>query len=201
MDEKLLQRFKDKLKSQRDAAYDLLEQMEKNETIKSNAELSRELSFYDNHPADNASSIFDKERGLAFQKNEEFIIEKVDNALKKIQEGTYGICEMCGREIDLNRLEFVPYAERCIDCQQSIDNSKPDEIKNRPPEEDVLKDTWNRGYRGNDEQVGFDMEDSYQSVNKFNRRKNIIEEYVDEDETYVEPIEKISNEEYKNQLP
>jgi YteA family regulatory protein len=201
MDEKLLQHFKDKLKSQRDAACELLEQMEKNETIKSNAELSTELSFYDNHPADNASSIFDKERGLAFQKNEEFIIEKADDALKKIEEGTYGICEVCGKEIDLNRLEFLPYAQHCIDCQQSMDNSKPDEMNNRPPEEDVLKDTWNRGYHGDDDQVGFDMEDSYQSVNKFNRRKNIVEEYVDEDETYVDPIEKISNEEYKNQLP
>lgn len=198
MDDKLLQNFKDKLKIQRDKATNLLEQMENNETIKSNAEMSAELSFYDNHPADNASSIYDKERGMAFQKNEEILIKKIDNALINIEDGTYGICKKCGREIDKNRLECAPYAEYCIDCQESIDDLKPEEKRNRPSEEDIIADTVH--YGGNN-QVEFDSEDSYQAVGRFNRRKNIVEEYVDEDEDYVEPIERISNTEYKNQLP
>lgn len=198
MDNRLLESFKDKLKSQRDEANDLLKQMERNQTIKSNVEMSAELSFYDNHPADSASSIYDKERGMAFQKNEEVIVKKIDNALKNIENGTYGVCKKCGRKIDRERLEYIPYAEYCIDCQKSIDNLKPDERKNRPPEEDIIEYTMD-GVHNN--QVEFDTEDSYQTVGKFNRRENIVEEYTDEDEEYVEPIEKISNDQYKNQLP
>ncbi|MBV4427445.1 TraR/DksA C4-type zinc finger protein [Clostridium tyrobutyricum] len=202
MDNRLLKSLKNKLKSQRDETCDLLEQMERNETIKSNTEMSSELSVYDNHPADSASSIYDKERGMAFQKNEEIIINKIDNALQRMAQGTYGICKKCGKEIDRNRLKYVPYAEYCIHCQDNIDDSKPDEMKNRPPEEEVLKYTMNHGgYDNHKDEVGFDAEDSYQAVGKFNRRENIVEEYEDEDEEYVEPIEKISNTQYKNQLP
>ncbi|WP_446897101.1 TraR/DksA C4-type zinc finger protein [Clostridium sp. LBM24168] len=198
MDNKLLKSFRDKLKSQRSEILRLLKQMEKNETIKSNSEMANELSFYDNHPADSASSVYDRERGLAFQKNERAIIGKIDNALKSIENGTYGICKKCGKKIDTERLKCIPYSEYCIECQKSIDDLKPEERKNRPAEEDVIKNTINRG---NSSQTEFDMKDSYQSVGKFNRRKNIVDEYADEEEEYVEPIEEISNDQYKNQLP
>lgn len=201
MNDKLLQDFKDKLKKQRDAACDLLEQMEKNETIKSNNEIANELSLYDNHPADNAGPIYDRQRGMALQKNETVIVKKIDEALHNIENGTYGMCKRCGKEIDTNRLEFVPYAEYCVDCQKILDSKKPSEKNNRPSEEEVLKDTVDNGYDGYNDQVEFDMEDSYQSVGKFNRRKNIVEEYVDEDERYTDPIERISNGQYKSQLP
>jgi YteA family regulatory protein len=198
MDNNLLKKFKNKLEVQKREAEDLLQQMEKNGTIKSNEEFSSELSAYDNHPADSASSLYDKERGLAFQKNEEIIIDKIDNALKNIEKGTYGKCKKCGKEIDQKRLEYVPYTEYCIDCQDNMDSLKPVESKNRPSEEDVIGDTMENGYR---RQTEFDSEDSYQAVGKFNRRENIVEEYTDEDEEYVEPVESISNDQYKNQLP
>lgn len=197
MDDKLLKDLKYKLKSQKEEAYNLLKQMEKNETIKSNTEMSAELSFYDNHPADSASSIYDKERGMALEKNEKIIIRKIEDALKNIEIGTYGICKKCGKNIEEVRLESIPYTEYCINCQKTIDNIKPAEKRNRPAEEEVINHTLDWGY---DSQTEFDAEDSYQSVGKFNRRKNIIEEYEDEDEEYVEPVEKISNEQYKNQL-
>ena len=198
MDNNLLKRFKSKLEAQKEEVKSLLQQMEKNGTIKSNEEFSSELSTYDNHPADSASSLYDKEKGLIFQKNEEIIIDKIDNALKDIEKGTYRKCKKCGREIDEKRLEYVPYAEYCIECQKKIDNLKPDEKKNRPAEEDVIKYTVNHGQN---DQTEFDTEDGYQSVGRFNRRENIVEEYTDEDEEYVEPVESISNDQYKNQLP
>lgn len=197
MDDKLLLKLKNELKTEKNEAYNLLKQMEKNQTIKSNAEMSAELSFYDNHPADSASSIYDKERGMAFEKNQKVIIKKIEDALKNMEEGTYGICKKCRKNIDESRLISIPYAEYCIDCQIIMDNIKPVEKKNRPVEEDVIKHTLNLGW---DRQVEFDAEDSYQSVVKFNKRKNIVEEWGDEDEEYVDPIERISNEQYKNQL-
>lgn len=197
MDDKLLQNLKYKLELQKYEAYNLLKQMERNETIKSNSEMSAELSLYDNHPADSASSIYDKERGMALEKNEKIIIRKIEDALKNIETGTYGICEKCGKNIEEIRLESIPYTEYCIDCQRIMDNIKPAEKRNRPVEEKIIKHTLNLSRNSETE---FDAEDSYQCVGKFNRRKNIVEEYEDEDEEYVEPIEKISNEQYKNQL-
>lgn len=201
MNDKLLGSFKDKLEKQKDAAYNLLEQMEKNETIKSNNEIANELSLYDNHPADNAGPLNDRQRGMALQKNETVIVRKIDEALHNIESGTYGVCKRCGKEIGMDRLEFIPYAEYCVDCQKILDSIKPSERNNRPPEEDVLERTVDNGYDGYYDQVGFDMEDSYGSVGRFNRRKNIVEDYVDQDENYVDPVERISNGQYKSQLP
>ena len=44
------------------------------------------------------------------------IIRQIDSALLRIQDGSYGYCDLCGEAIDERRLEAVPYARRCIDC-------------------------------------------------------------------------------------
>lgn len=201
MDSKKLDYFRKKLELEKKKVYELLNQMEKNETINSNSEMSTELSFYDNHPSDSASEIFDKERGMAFKENEVSIIKKIDDALANIDKGIYGKCSMCGLDIKEERLEFIPYTEHCVECQKQINNANIEEKKNRPIEEQVLGYPFGYGYNDNKSEIGFDAEDSYQAVGRFNRRDNIVEEYIDEDDGYVESIEKISNEQYKNQLP
>lgn len=45
-------------------------------------------------------------------------VEKIDEALEKLNEGTYGICDSCGGPIESERLEALPYATRCITCQR-----------------------------------------------------------------------------------
>lgn len=203
MDNKRLDYFKKRLLSERKKLDALLEQMRNNETIDTNVELaSEELSLYDNHPADNAGSIYDTERGMAFKKNEMGIIEKIDTALSNIENGTYGRCKSCGRDINEERLEFIPYAEYCIDCKKKLNDYETFHSNDRPPEEDVISPPF--GYGFNDysysDDVEYDAEDTYQDVARFERREKIVETYED-DNDYVEPIEKISNEQYKNQLP
>lgn len=201
MDNKKLEYFRNKLILEKNKVYSLLEQMEKNETINSNAEMSTELSFYDNHPSDSATEIFDKERGMAFKENEVSIIKSIDNSLKNIDKGTYGKCSICGKEINEERLEFIPYTEHCVECQKKVNDLKPQDNKNRPVEEERLGYPFGYGYNDTTDSIGFDAEDSYEAVGRFNRLRNVEEEYVDTDEDYVESIEKISNEQYKNQLP
>ncbi len=201
MDSEKLEYFRKKLNLEKKRIYKLLNQMEKNETINSNSEMSTELSFYDNHPSDSATEIFDKERGMAFKENEVSIIKKIDDALVHIDKGVYGKCTMCGMDINEERLEFIPYTEHCVECQKQINDLKPEEKKDRPIEEKVLGYPFGYGYNDNKDVVGFDAEDSYQAVGRFNRIKNVLDVYTDEDEDYVEPIERISNEQYRNQLP
>ncbi|AKA70228.1 MULTISPECIES: TraR/DksA C4-type zinc finger protein [Clostridium] len=201
MNNERLEHFRKKLESEKKRVYSLLKQMEENETINSNAELSTELSFYDNHPSDIATEIFDKERGIAFKGNELSIIKKIENSLSNIDKGTYGKCSICGKDIKEERLEFIPYTDHCVECQKWISNSYSEEKKNTPIEKQEPGYPFGYGYNDRRDEVGFDAEDSYQAVGRFNRIKNVIDVYSDEDEDYVEPIERISNEQYKNQLP
>lgn len=199
MDSDKLQYFKNKLMSEKENINKIILDMKKNETINSKSEIASELSFYDNHPSDLASEFNDIARGMAFKKNEDDLLDKINGALKRIENGEYGVCQICGKPISEERLSFVPYAENCIKCQNKLNDSKPREKNDRAPEEDVLGYPF---YDGN-LRSGFDLEDSYEKVQEFDKIEKCdgFDDDDSEDEGYVEPVEKISNLQYKNQLP
>lgn len=72
----------------------------------------------DQHIADHASEMVDREVDESLEENAEGIVREIDRALAKIEEGTYGRCERCGQEIPDERLEAVPYATLCVSCKQ-----------------------------------------------------------------------------------
>ena len=49
------------------------------------------------------------------------MLESIEEALARIENGTYGTCERCGKQIAEERLEAIPYATRCIDCQRLVE--------------------------------------------------------------------------------
>jgi len=51
------------------------------------------------------------------------LLDQIENALKKIENGTYGICDRCGKPIDADRLNILPYANLCMDCLNKIPSS------------------------------------------------------------------------------
>jgi YteA family regulatory protein len=160
--------------------------------------------MYDNHPSDTATELFDQERGRALKEHELTIMSKINDCLENIENGSYGNCKMCGREIPEERLEFIPYAEFCVTCQDKTNQMRPRDKNNRPIEESVTGEPFGYGFKDFDEQnyeVGYDAEDSYQDVQRNEWRENNDYDFLDEDQDYVEPIELISNEQYKNQLP
>lgn len=55
---------------------------------------------------------------MVILESEKQSLEEVEDALEAMEEGTYGICTVCGEEIGLARLEARPYARRCIVCQE-----------------------------------------------------------------------------------
>ncbi|SIT85842.1 TraR/DksA C4-type zinc finger protein [Edaphobacillus lindanitolerans] len=93
-----------------------------------------ELSLADNHPADAGTELFDRERDRALEDHAEGELEKVENALRAMHDGSYGVCEVCGTDIPFERLEAIPYTNRCI---EHADTEIPDD---RPVEEEVLED-------------------------------------------------------------
>jgi len=74
-----------------------------------------------NHLAEGASSTFDQERDLALLGNLRRTLEQVDAALRRLEAGTYGLCEVCGEPIDRARLETLPYAAQCLNCQRRLE--------------------------------------------------------------------------------
>ncbi len=72
----------------------------------------------DNHLGDAASGTLDREIDYTLEENSEQVLGEIDAALKRIDDGTYGICTNCGQPIAAERLEAVPWATLCIDCKR-----------------------------------------------------------------------------------
>jgi RNA polymerase-binding transcription factor DksA len=80
-----------------------------------------ELSALDNHPGDLGSELHDEE---VDETTEIFMDEeerRIDEARRALADGSYGTCRECGRPIQVERLEAVPEAVRCIDCQRRFE--------------------------------------------------------------------------------
>lgn len=80
-----------------------------------------ELSHSDpNDPADEATNLFDRERDMAAVDNFSRILAKVERALVKIEEGTYGLSDVDGTPIPRERLDAIPYAATTVEQEDSI---------------------------------------------------------------------------------
>jgi RNA polymerase-binding protein DksA len=77
-----------------------------------------EDAVFDNHLADTATETYDRELDYTLEENSENVLGEIDAALKRIEDGTYGICTNRGEQIPLERLEARPWATLCIDCQR-----------------------------------------------------------------------------------
>ena len=75
----------------------------------------------DNHLADTASATLGREIDYTLGDNAEQVISEIDAALGRIEDGTYGVCASCGREIPRERLEANPRASLCIDCKRKAE--------------------------------------------------------------------------------
>ena len=72
----------------------------------------------DQHIADHAAELLDREVDESLEVNAEQIAGEIDAALARIDDGTYGTCARCGKEIPAERLDAVPYAILCVDCRR-----------------------------------------------------------------------------------
>jgi DnaK suppressor protein len=76
---------------------------------------------YGNHMADDATEAFEQAKDLSVRTRLEDTLHEVEDALRKLELGNYGVCESCGIKIDWARLEAKPEARLCIKCRQRSD--------------------------------------------------------------------------------
>jgi DnaK suppressor protein len=86
---------------------------------KSQKEASGDISGYTFHMADVATDNYDREFSLGLASKERGVLHEIHHALRKIQEGIFGMCETCKKPITKVRLKAVPYATLCLKCQQN----------------------------------------------------------------------------------
>ena len=203
-----LRHYKEQLLKEREETLLTLNRMKENEPNDSLQEYYDELSVYDNHPADIASETYEMEMNFNLKNNEHLRLTEIERALEKIEDGTYGQCISCGKDIPHERLDILPTAIQCIECEKGgLPNQY--EIRTRPVEEEVLYPPYGRTFKDTDEDYnGFDGEDAWQEVARFNKTDahNMALDWYDNnmyDENVsgtVENVDNISDEYYIGQL-
>ncbi len=73
---------------------------------------------------DEAANIYNKQILLSLNENERIRLQEVDDALDRLANGTYGICEECGGPVGLKRLEVRPVAKYCVPCKTKLEKAK-----------------------------------------------------------------------------
>jgi DnaK suppressor protein len=110
---------KEKLLQLRDAMVDSMAGVAQ-DTLRSRAEGS-EASAFGMHQADAGSDAYDRDFALSLLSQEQDALYEIDQALKRIEVGTYGICEMSGKPIPRARLEAIPFARFTVQCQSQLE--------------------------------------------------------------------------------
>ena len=110
---------KQKLLQLRDAMVDSMAGVAQ-DTLRSRAEGS-EASAFGMHQADAGSDAYDRDFALSLLSQEQDALYEIDQALKRIELGTYGICEMSGKQIPRARLEAIPFARFTVECQSQLE--------------------------------------------------------------------------------
>jgi len=87
-------------------------------------ESSGDLSSYAFHQADQGSDTNLMEQSVMMLETEREKIRQLNEALQRITDGTYGICEYCGEFIQETRLEIIPYATCCVTCKEKNEDKK-----------------------------------------------------------------------------
>ena len=110
-------RFRELLLDERKRVVAAIENLHEDHVGTLSDEAGEEVAF-DNHLADTATETYDRELDYSLEENSEHVLADIDAALKRIEDGTYGICTRRGEEIPVERLAARPWATLCIDCQR-----------------------------------------------------------------------------------
>jgi DnaK suppressor protein len=115
---KEIQELRERLLSERKDLQAQFDELEETAFGSNQSDISGEMGF-DEEYADSGTATFERERDLSLVNNLRDLMERIDKALAKIDEGTYGLCDRCGRPIEKLRLKALPYANLCIKDKQA----------------------------------------------------------------------------------
>ena len=94
------------------------------DAAKNPREASGDLSSYTVHMADMSADTYERELATNLASTEQAVLYQIEDALKRMEEGTYGVCQQCQKPIAMSRLRAVPYTSLCISCQRAKEQQK-----------------------------------------------------------------------------
>lgn len=120
MDKKILEQIKGDLIAQKNKILEDLNIVSKEDNHENHNAI---FPDFGDKPDDNVQEVDEYTTNLATEKILESSLRDIDNALKRIEDGTYGICKYCNKEIDEKRLLIRPVASACVECKNKLQNS------------------------------------------------------------------------------
>jgi len=199
MNRKELNYFKNKLIKEKKDIFKSIE-AKIQEGPKGTNKRNDELSTYDNHPGERATEVFLMEQSLQFEGSLKKTLDEISQSLEDIDAGKYGVCKICDKDIETERLESIPYVKTCAQHANKdigIENERHESINGEN------LDIFDSDSKNS---TGYDKEDTYQDIYEDNivpkdpslsTGDNI--DIMDEEESHVtEEIEEVSDEYYKN---
>ena len=109
--------FRNLILEKRSQAAAGLEEIERVARDEAGRESTEDRSAYSLHMADRGTDAMEREKSLLFAQREGDYLELLNEAIERIENGTFGICRVCGGQVGRARLEAVPTATQCIECK------------------------------------------------------------------------------------
>ncbi len=121
---KQLQYFKDKLLAEKQKVLEEMGELQQSNLKQSISDSAGENSRYSYHLGDVASLSYGREFSMGLAERQQKYLEQIDDALQRIDEGTYGICKVTGELINIERLEEVPVAKYSVKGKEIMERRK-----------------------------------------------------------------------------
>jgi RNA polymerase-binding protein DksA len=102
-----------RLEEERDELATQLAGIEEDSFATTQSELAGDVGL-DDEAADAGTATFEREKDLSIEQNVRDLLQKIERALRRMDEGTYGLCERCGKPIEKARIKALPYVDLCI---------------------------------------------------------------------------------------
>lgn len=123
LDKETLAAIHTQLETEKTELEERLRELEEESFVGTQSEITGEVGL-DEDFADAGTATFERERDLSIRNNIRDLIDQISRALVRIDEGTYGTCERCGRPIDAARLKALPHALLCMDCKRREERAR-----------------------------------------------------------------------------
>ena len=160
-----------------------------------------DLSLADNHPADIATEVYQRSQDIAYHDRAKHRLEAVEVALERYEQGKYGVCEHCGREIPYERLALLPFTTVCTACSREEEKEEQHSLHREPVEDEILNRPFSRTFNDGLDRAEFDGEDSWQAVARYGTSESLQDlgtnrDVADPNELYEDADEALGAVEY-----
>lgn len=119
MTKEQMEYFKNRLLKKRSETLEQIEHWREVALESNYKETTGDHSGYTSHMADQGTDAMEREKAFLFLSREEKYLQQINRALQLIELGEYGICRVCGKEIDIQRMEAVPTTRICVPCKNA----------------------------------------------------------------------------------